>query len=72
VIGPSRLAVGRVVRAKKRWRDAASLVWTRWETFLAAAPEARGFAFASYTAALDAEEAAAVALASLVSSPAAV
>lgn len=40
-----------------RWRDAAHLVSIRWEVFLAAGPEARGFAFRSYIAALDAEEA---------------
>ena len=43
----------------------------RWEVFLAAGREARAFAFASYAAALDAEEAAAAALTRPVSSPAA-
>ena len=47
------------------WRDAEHLVSTRWDVFLKAGPEARRFAFASYVAALDAEEAAATKLASL-------
>jgi hypothetical protein len=55
----------RVARAARRWRYAAHLVWTRWEVFLGAEPEARAFAFASYTAALDAEETAAAAMARL-------
>jgi hypothetical protein len=71
VIGVSRLGAGRSARAHARWRDAARLVSTRSEVFLAAEPEARAFAFASYNAALDAEEAAAAAMSSLVSSPAA-
>jgi hypothetical protein len=41
------------------WRAAALLVSTRWQTFLEAEPECRQWAFASYVAALDAEEAAA-------------
>jgi len=41
------------------WRAAADLVSTRWRTFLEAEPESRRWAFASYVAALDAEEAAA-------------
>ena len=41
------------------WRAAADLVRTRWQTFLEAEPECRRWAFASYVAALDAEEAAA-------------
>jgi hypothetical protein len=44
------------------WRDAEKTVSTRWNVFLKAEPEARRFAFASYVAALDAEEAAALAL----------
>ena len=52
-------------QALEAWRDAEELVSTRWETFVGAAPEARRFAFASYVAALDAEEAAATDLASL-------
>ena len=47
------------------WRDAEQLVSTRWDVFLKAEPEARRFAFASYVAALDAEEAAAFALRAL-------
>ena len=48
------------------WRDTEQLVSTRWDTFLQAEGDARRFAFASYVAALDAEEAAATELASLV------
>jgi hypothetical protein len=53
------------------WRDAADLVWERWTAYLAAEPEARTFAFASYLAALDAEEAAAFELAALAGQAAA-
>jgi hypothetical protein len=52
-------------RALEVWRDAEQLVSTRWDTFLKAEPEARRFSFASYLAALDAEEAAAAELASV-------
>lgn len=55
-------------RALETWREAASLVATRWQNFLDAEPESRAFAFASYIAALDAEEAAAAEMAALVSS----
>ena len=55
-------------RALETWRDAASLVATRWQNFLNAERETRVFAFASYVAALDAEEAAAADIAALVSS----
>jgi len=41
------------------WRAAAHLVSVRWQTFLAAETKTRRLAFASYLAALDAEEAAA-------------
>lgn len=41
------------------WRGAAHLVSVRWDRFLHAEPEMRVFAFASYVAALDFEEAAA-------------
>jgi hypothetical protein len=58
-------------RALEMWREAASLVATRWQNFLDAEPESRAFAFASYVAALDAEEAAAAEMAALVSSLAA-
>jgi hypothetical protein len=47
------------------WRYTERLVSTRWNAFLGAEPEAGRFAFASYIAALDAEEAAANDLASL-------
>jgi hypothetical protein len=57
--------IGPRAEALEVWRDAEQLVSTRWEVFLAAEPEARRFAFASYVAALDAEEAAAAELASL-------
>ena len=58
-------------RAVETWRGAASLVATRWQTFLDAEPESRAFAFASYVAALDAEEAAAAEIAAFVSTVAA-
>jgi hypothetical protein len=46
------------------WREAASVVQTRWDAFLAAdRPSRRRAAFADYLAALDAEEDAADALA---------
>ena len=46
-------------RALKTWREAARLVAIRWRVFLEAEPESRAWAFASYVAALDAEDAAA-------------
>ncbi|HEX9482636.1 MAG TPA: hypothetical protein VF927_11090 [Solirubrobacteraceae bacterium] len=46
-------------RAIAAWREAAELVSARWAVFVEAEPEERRGAFASYTAALDAEEAAA-------------
>jgi hypothetical protein len=52
-------------RALETWREAASLVAIRWRLFLEAEPESRETAFASYVAALDAEESAAVELAGL-------
>jgi hypothetical protein len=52
-------------RALDVWREAAALVWRRWTIYLAVEPEARTFAFASYHAALDAEEAAAAEIAAL-------
>lgn len=58
-------------RALEMWRQAASLVGIRWQSFLDAEPESRAFAFASYVAALDAEEAASAEMAALVSSLAA-
>jgi hypothetical protein len=47
------------------WREAADLVWRRWTIYRAVEPEARTFAFASYVAALDAEQAAAGEIAAL-------
>ncbi len=58
-------------RALEAWREAESLVAARWQNFLDAEPDSRTFAFASYVAALDAEEAAAADMAALVSSVAA-
>jgi hypothetical protein len=52
-------------RALEAWRDAEQLVSTRWDAFLEAEPQTRGWAYASYVAALAAEEAAATELASL-------
>ena len=53
------------------WRAAAHLVASRWERFLHAEPEMRVFAFASYVAALDSEEAAAADLAAVARAAAA-
>jgi len=53
------------VEALEIWRAAAHIVSTRWDRFLQAEPDLRVFAFASYVAALDAEEAAAADLAAL-------
>ena len=58
-------------RAREAWRDAASIVSNRWQVFLEAEPERRAWAFASYLAALDAEEAAAADMAALSTSIAA-
>jgi hypothetical protein len=44
-------------------RDAANVAAARWEVFLGAEAQVRGFAFASYVTVLDAEEAAAKELA---------
>jgi hypothetical protein len=52
-------------QALDAWREAANLVSTRWQLFLAAESEGRRWAFASYVAALDAEEAAAAEMAAL-------
>src|SRR5258708_34328100 len=49
-------------RAITAWREAAELVSARWAVFVEAEPEERRGALASYTAALDAEEAAAAAI----------
>lgn len=56
-----------LARVRERWRDAANVVTARWEVFLHAEAEDRGVAFASYLAALDAEEAAATEQAVLAS-----
>jgi hypothetical protein len=56
------------VHALDTWREAASLVATRWQSFLEAGAHTRASAFASYVAALDAEEDAAADLAALSSS----
>ena len=53
------------LEALETWRAAAHLVSTRWDRFLHAEAEMRVFAFASYVAALDSEEAAAADLAAL-------
>jgi hypothetical protein len=58
-------------RAFETWREASNRVATRWQSFLDAEPEGRAFAFASYVAALDAEQAAAAEMATLASSVAA-
>jgi hypothetical protein len=65
------LAARGQAQALNVWRDAANLVVTRWQLFLEAEPEGRQWAFASYVAALDAEEAAAAEMAALASSMAA-
>jgi hypothetical protein len=52
-------------QALEAWREGASLVRLRWRAFLEAEPASRSRAFASYVAALDAEEAAAADMAVL-------
>jgi hypothetical protein len=59
------LAASGRTQALDAWREAANLASTRWQLFLAAESEGRQWAFASYVAALDAEEAAAAELAAL-------
>ncbi len=59
------LAARRRAQALDAWRDAANLVSTRWRLFLEAEAEGRQWAFASYVAALDAEEAAAADMAAM-------
>jgi hypothetical protein len=51
------------IEALESWREAARLASDRWHRFVGAEPEMRVFAFASYVAALDSEEAAAADLA---------
>lgn len=53
------------LEALEIWRAAAHLVSARWDRFVHAEPEMRVFAFTSYVAALDSEEAAAADLAAL-------
>ena len=55
--------VGSQTRALETWRRAERLVELRWSEFATADRASRPFAFALYVAALDAEEAAAVELA---------
>jgi hypothetical protein len=55
-------------RALETWREAASLVGARWQIFLEADAANRAWTFASYVAALNAEEAAATELAALAPS----
>jgi hypothetical protein len=52
-------------RALEDWRRQATLVADLWETYQAANREGQALAFRAYTAALDAEEAAASELAGL-------
>jgi hypothetical protein len=59
------LALRGRAQALDAWREAADLVSMRWQRFLEAESEGRQWAFASYVAALDAEEAAAADLAAL-------
>jgi hypothetical protein len=59
------LAARGEAQALEAWREAASLVARRWQLFLAADAEGRRWAFASYVAALDAEEVAAAEMAAL-------
>lgn len=55
-----------LVGALATWRDAADLVSQRWDGFLQSEAPTRAFAFGSYLAALDAEEAAAAEMSRLV------
>jgi len=59
------LAAREEAQALEAWREAANLVSTRWRLFLEADSEGRPWAFASYVASLDAEEAAAADMAAL-------
>ena len=63
--GSPVLAARNQAQALNEWREAARLVSMRWAVFLEAEREARSWAFASYVAALDAEEAAAAQMAGL-------
>ena len=53
------------LQALEAWHEAANLVRIRWRAFLEAGPASRSSAFASYVAALDAEEVAVFELAAL-------
>ena len=64
---PHVLAERSRAQALDTWREAANLVSIRWQLFLEAESEGRQWAFASYVAALDAEEAAAADVAALAS-----
>ncbi|MEA2196479.1 MAG: hypothetical protein QOJ25_530 [Solirubrobacteraceae bacterium] len=59
------LAARAQARALDAWRDSARVASARWVAFLDAEPDARPWAFMSYVAALDAEEAAAAEMAGL-------
>jgi hypothetical protein len=52
-------------QAMAEWREAASVVRARWESFIEADGEGRAWGFALYVAALDGEEAAAAEVAAL-------
>ena len=52
-------------RALEAWQEAEDLVKARWRAFLEADAQTRSGTFASYVAALDAEEAAAADMATL-------
>ena len=52
-------------QALDAWREAENHVSTRWQLFLEAESEGRQWAFASFVAALDGEEAAAAEMAAL-------
>ena len=54
-------------RALEGWREAANLVSVRWAAFVDGEPMTRQWAFASYVAALDGEQAAAAELEALSS-----
>jgi len=73
LIRPGVPFYGKQLRARTMdaWRTAADLVWTRWEFWIDATPETRAGRFAAYVSALDAEAAAAAAVADLQSTNAA-
>jgi hypothetical protein len=63
VFNPSRGGASATVPGSNRkleaWRASARRVWICWNALLASPQEGRGYAFVAYTAALDAEAAAA-------------